>query len=1158
MTALHRVYEYGKKQGIKTIAGIKIYFKDENCELSKWSKAKYFTLTLYASNQENFQKMSALASKERKTAESYGMECPLWTWDDLKVASEAGLYAVSADIHDMVTKHLITGNPKLAEPMMLKLKELFGDRYSVAVVGTSVTHSWMPVTEIVFWSGKSLHLLGSERTMVSYQAKDEAKNIKVNASEINAKRHIDLVSYIRNGVVTKVNQKIVDVRNHTGFFRVSPDDLQFRANRVLMALASRHSIKILYSDHACYAEPEDKFVQDIRLLQDGFKEHSKRHMQGREEALEQLKRLGLGEEILDNNSEWASRLEFAPKYDYQLPTSEGSAYEKIIRIIKEKGRLPMDDRYVSQLRYELEVLSKNGTIDLLPYFLPIVDVIEHYQSHGVLTSVGRGSAAGCLISYLIGITEVDPIKYGLSFDRFISLDRVLAKTMPDIDTDLPSRDLLVGEDGKSGYLFNRYGDRAAQISTRTLLRLKSAIKDVARAFHGEVDGYIENLTKALPSAPQGISDDEFVFGYKDPEGNDIEGLISINEDFKLYIKNHPAEWEIVKRALSISRTFSKHASAFVIADRPISETTPVFMGNVTQYDAKSVEKTGLIKYDFLVVKQLEDIQGCLSLINKKNRAENGAGWFDHRGVKTYIWNLPEDKGVFESVWGGETETVFQINTSTMQPFVREIKPQSIEDLSAILALVRPGTMDAIDEVTQRTMAEEYVERRYGRSASSIPELQALVPETYGVLLYQEQCTRIFKELAGMTPTDSEKLRRALNKKLKSEVLSWKKTFMDGARKKVSPEIAQQIWDQIEAGSRYNFNKSHAVSYAFITYACMFLKHHYPLEWWASVLTNATEAEISQKLYKHVRNFLDAPDINLSTERMEIDYERQRIVSKLSVLRGMGEALIEPIVRHRPYADIEDLVRKRVIGDSIAKKLIHAGVMDSLFPVGTPFLTKMQMYADAVEKVKYEEKVAEGKNPKPPKKGTIDIEYLNLHPINAIKRKKEILPTMPISITQVFLDCTSLSSRVEESLRKGRQNPLFMNCGPDDKPEYRLKSKNGSYFNYILLHGNDVRIMEDETTEHLGELEKEETTYFCAVGYVVKSEEKAYDKGRKKRLILNLDFDGYLTEKVLWPDYNDGTLSYPSGLKKGSVAMFYMRRKHLAKQTQIFGIELIEI
>ena len=388
-----------------------------------------------------------------------------------------------------------------------------------------------------------------------------------------------------------------------------------------------------------------------------------------------------------------------------------------------------------------------------------------------------------------------------------------------------------------------------------------------------------------------------------------------------------------------------HNCAFVIADMPISDLVPLKEGHITQYEAGACEEAGLVKYDFLVINQLKDIRVCLDLINKKNGDVNRVGYFNHKGLRTYIWDLPEDPEAYKSVWNGETESCFQINTTTMTPFVKSVMPQNMEDLSIILSLVRPGPLDYVIEETGRNMAREYVHRRDGNSYEDIEILKELIPQTHSVLVYQEQVTKIAKELAGFSGSAAENLREAIGKKKRSTILKIKPEFINGCKSsgKVTEEEAQQLWERIVTFGRYAFNKSHGISYAHITYACMFLKHYYNLEFWAAILTNAKEKEISGKLWPHVRDLVAPPDINLSSDEMEIDYANHKIRAKLGVIRGMGAATIDPIVAGRPYKDIQDFVNRDVAGPALSRKLTHVGVLDSLYPPKLGLLEKLQLF-----------------------------------------------------------------------------------------------------------------------------------------------------------------------------------------------------------------------
>jgi|GEM_PF-3217617 len=788
---------------------------------------------------------------------------------------------------------------------------------------------------------------------------------------------------------------------------------------------------------------------------------------------------------------------------------------------KSKTLLENEDGYMAKITSVSET-SENRVFDI---------TVEDDHSYTTSNYAVHNSAGGSLFCYLLGITQVNPIKYGLSFPRFLSNDRLANGDYPDVDSDFADRELLVGKDAKSGYLYGKYGNRAAQISTRHTLRLKSTIKDTNRYFKGKVEPAIESLTDGLPDPPQGVTDSQFVFGYEN-DGAHVPGLIEISDELKKYVTERPEEWAIVSRAMGITRAFSKHASAFVLSDIPIRDIVPTKEGNITQYEAKACEQAGLIKYDFLVVKNLKDIEVCLNLINKKHGKKPKTGYFTHKGTETYVWDLPEDLEAHRSIWTGSTETIFQISTKAMIPFVKEIKPESVEDISTILALVRPGPLDYIDPKTGRSMAEEYYWRRQGRSTPDLPELAALIPESYGIIVFQEQSLKISKELGGMTPSDAEKLRRLFSKKLKVEALNMKPVFMSTAVPKIGQEKADKIWDMMETSSRYSFNKSHSVAYAMISYAGVFLKHYYPLEWWAAVLTNADEKEITGEFWSYVKDLMMPPDINLSTDTMVVDHSLGKIRSKLGIIRGLGDATIDPIVSGRPYKDIADYVNKEVAGPSLTHKLIHVNVLDSLFPPTANLAEKLLAYENAVQNKIYRDKVAkaesEGRKFRglAPTGATLPEKYMNLHPLQDAAMRKSVLPSMPI-------DTTSLGARFSKVLVSHGREIVVMSA-----------------------NGHETSLVSGAELERLDLIDPCKVTkdiYVAATCYVIDAKKFDFSKNTKSALKLILDCDGYISEKVLWPQYDSGILIYPPELKKGAIATFFFKKRVAKKDMSIMSV-----
>jgi DNA-directed DNA polymerase III PolC len=1126
-------YDLCKKKGLSFVPGLQIFFKDDRCDIlagTRALKSRYARLTLYANDQKGFHALAMLASKSGPHLTSYGVEYALHDWQDIKWAAENGLFAVSSGASDVVFKPLVFKQPlKTSETLASRLKQWFGDRYAIAIAEKTASRAYKEITCVSLANGSTVFLMADDRVIT-----DRSRNVRASEISENQGRHKKLIAANSAGRYRRYDSEIISVSVKKGFVSTGKVDYEAVANRAAQMLATKLGIPLIYSDHAFYATPEDRVVQDVRLTSESHKEYGYQHMRTTAEALEFLRSQGCDpESVVAATNAWAQRFAgFKLSYKPQLPSVPGgkSSLEVVAAAIAAENRMPDDPRYKQRLKKEIDVLMRNGTLDLLPYFLPIRDVIAHYKSKNEIVGPGRGSAAGSLLAYLMGITDVDPIKYDLSFERFISLDRVKTGSLPDIDSDFPHREHLVGADGKSGYLYGRYGDCAAQISTRTMLRLKSAIKDVNRYFRGAVEPEIEALTKALPDAPQGVSDSEFVFGHKDDDDIYHPGLIETNKDLFAYAEKRPQEWGVVQRCLGLTRQWSRHASAFLISDDPIKVTAPIFLGNATQYDAKGAEKAGLIKYDFLVVNHLKDINLCVQLVNKKQGGSPGYGSFYSNGKPVYIWDLPEEPEVFQSIWSGATETVFQLHTAAMTPFVKKIKPNTVEDLAVISALVRPGPLDFIDEKTGRNMADEYVARRDGRSRSDIPELGALLPETYGVLVYQEQVSRVSRELGNMDPLDAEELRRLFSKKQKVEAGKMKPKFMAGATERVGAEVAEKIWQQMETFSRYGFNKSHAVSYAFISYACMYLKHHFPLEWWTAILTNADESEISGDLFKHVRELMIPPDINHSTDSMTIDYERHKIRAKLTVIRGLGDAVVAPIVAGRPYTDIQDFVNKRVAGPSLTKKLIHVGVLDSLFPAQATLVEKMYAFEAAVIDREYEEKLAAGKKPRQKPAPVVDPEYFGVHPLDDFIMRKQILATLPIRLTDLVVAHGGL-------LNEGRAD--------------RIAYGDERGYVYPLLNAEGVARVEAMQPDPDGK-----GIYFCFAGYVVDCEEFSFAKNTKKALKFSLDVDGQVSERVIWPDYNTGELRYPEGFAKGAVVLLFAKKKPGNKGTAIYSAKVI--
>lgn len=1149
LTDTYKAYLYSKKKNLKPILGSEIYVipSDKVYENTKSQKIKYFTLTLHAKNQEAYQFLvKKISEKNRPTLKLLEHEYPTFTWSDLKDFAEKDFTAVIGGPQCIVAKNLLVNEEELAKKVFLKLKELFKNNLYSSIIPLEFDKKWTTSSHFVFTNGQSATVDSSIMAETDFTT-----TYRVSLREVAEKpgKHKTIKRIYVNGIGYNVNKSIVSAENFKEFKTIGQDIFKMY-NDFIYSISKENNVKILINDYSYFASKDDQLVQNLKLGEE-TRIYTNNSIKNTEEVLSYLKNNYSEQEIqefINNSHEWASNFDgFSLKYNYRLVKDGSNSLQKTMELIKKIGRFDINNpEHKKRLKHEIDVIHSNGVIDLLPYFFPISEALNYYTDNGRVVGPARGSGGGSFLMYCMGITQVNPLKYGLYFSRFLTLGRIQKGTLPDVDVDLPDRELLV-ENG--GFLDTKYKDKWSQISTRTLMKLKSSIRDVNRFKKGKVEDEIEVFAKNLEPAPQGVSDKDFVFGY-----DETPGLIERDKKLRDYIQSRPEEWEIVNKTLGIPRQHGRHASAFVISDIPINEIIPTMKvsdsENVTQYEAKEVEAAGLIKYDFLVVKCLNDIELAIKNINKEyfyNRGNRGgfdSGHFFHKGDTVYIWDLPEEKEVFDMLAEGKTETVFQLNTVSVTPFVQSMRPSSVEDCAVVTSLVRPGPLEFIDEKTGRNMAEEYVERRNGRSKGEIPILDDLLPETYGIMVYQEQITKITKELTGWDDEKAEDVRIAVGKKQIKMIDELKPQFIEAAAKlgKVDSATADIVWAMIEKFGRYGFNKSHAVAYSMIAYACAYLKYHYPLEWWAAVLSNAEEKEITEVLWPHVKDILSPPDINLSNEEMVIDYETGTIRNKLSVLKGLGVKVANSIIEGRPYSNIYDFVKKEKVNPSLVRSLIHVGVMDSLLPK-TNLMGKMQYFEDALAAWEYKKKMYQKSNqeldidldikdfveaakihPLTKKcrhkipEGKIDLKYAFMNPVKDYILKKSTFPAMPI--------------KLYDAIKNGTNNVKI------------ITSNNNAY---VLGKGHkEVRLINGKTFQNFKNLPfqpySDQVINFCIAAYVVESKEFTYQGGAKKALKMIIDIDGYMEEVVHWPDYTTGILSYPDNLKKNSVIFLFMQRK----------------
>jgi DNA polymerase-3 subunit alpha len=556
--------------------------------------------------------------------------------------------------------------------------------------------------------------------------------------------------------------------------------------------------------------------------------------------------------------------------------------------------------------HELEVIKATGYAS---YFLIVWDFYNFARQHEIVVGPGRGSAAGSLVSYCLGITNLDPLQHGLIFERFLNIDRV---SMPDIDCDFS----VEGREKVIRYVSEKYGsDRVAQIITFTTMASKAAIRDVGRVLEVPLRD-TDRLAKLVP-VWQGRSkslDDAM------KEVSDLREAYESNEDQKRLID--------VARALEgVSRNVSTHAAGVVIAPEALVRYTPLQFGPkseavITQYDMKAVGDIGLLKIDFLGLQNLDIIATCLRLVRQ------------HRGIEIDLEAVPfDDAKTYELISTGDTHGVFQLEGAGMRRMLMDMRPQSFADVSAAVALFRPGPMVNIPAFIARKQGREPIEYMHER-------LEPILRETYGVMIYQEQVMMAARELAGFTMSEADILRAAMGKKDKPKMARLRTKFVTGAVERgISSSTSEALFDGIAKFAEYGFNRAHSAAYGVIAYQTAYLKANYPLEYMTSLLINmegSADRVATAIVDCRIRNIeVLAPDINRS--RADFSISDGRILFGLAAIKNVGQHAVESIVSLRdadgPFKSLEDLCERTVeiqdVNRRVLESLVASGACDSL-------------------------------------------------------------------------------------------------------------------------------------------------------------------------------------------------------------------------------------
>ena len=747
-------------------------------------------------------------------------------------------------------------------------------------------------------------------------------------------------------------QKLLDIFGEDHFYLELQDHgirAQTIVNTNLLKMSKELNIPLVATNDVHYINAYDAEAHDILLcIQTGkrVQDEDRMRYEGGQYYLkseEEMRSLfPYAQEALDNTHKIAERCNVeivfgeqkVPKFD----VPEGYDATTYLRHLCEEGLIfrygkEPEKKLVDRMNYELSVIENMGYVD---YFLIVWDFTHFARSQGIPVGPGRGSAAGSIVAYILGITDIDPIRFDLIFERFLNPERV---SMPDIDIDFgyERRQEVID------YVYQKYGkDRVVQIVTFGTMAARMVIRDVGRVLDIPYN-QVDHVAKLIPME-LGITIDKALSGV--PE---LKQIYDTDTEMKYLI-------DMSRRLEGLPRHTSIHAAGVVIGSQPLDEFVPLSRGadNIitTQFTMTTIEELGLLKMDFLGLRTLTVIQDSEKMIRKKL-----GGSFD---IDKIDYDDPE---VYEMIGSGHTEGVFQLESAGMKNFMKELKPSNIDDIIAGIALYRPGPMDFIPKYIQGKKNKESI--KY-----STPQLEKILSTTYGCIVYQEQVMQIVMELAGYTLGRSDLVRRAMSKKKADVMNQERKNFVygneelgvDGCIKRGIPEdVANHVFDEMVDFAKYAFNKSHAASYAVVTYQTAWLRCHYPVEFMAALLTSVIANP--KKCTEYINECramgikILPPDINEGVSGFSVSGDAIRY--GLSAIKSLGRNVIDSMVAERkasgPYKDLKDFMKRlttKEVNKRTIENLIKAGALDSLHATRKQLMT---VYAQVLDEVNREKK-----------------------------------------------------------------------------------------------------------------------------------------------------------------------------------------------------------
>jgi DNA polymerase III subunit alpha len=734
---------------------------------------------------------------------------------------------------------------------------------------------------------------------------------------------------------------------------------QLRCNPLLLQIAKKINAPLLATNDLHYTTRADAVAHDALLCvqtqsqmsdPDRFKFHGDEHYL--KSAAEMRMLFADLPEACDNTLWVAERadvtIEFGKPELPNFPIPEGfegdDDYLKHLTFEGARKRWGpnLSDEIVERLSYELRVISDMG---FSAYFLITWDLIAYARSRKIRVGPGRGSAAGCAVAYTLQITDLDPIKYDLLFERFLNPGRI---SMPDIDMDFDDR----RRDEMIRYTAERYGrEHTAQIITFSSIKARAAVRDAARVL-GFPYSVGDKVAKAMP--PLVMGRDTPLYACLEPHPKYADGYKAAAELRSMY-EDDPdvaAVVDVAKGLEGLRRGDSIHAAAVVITRNPLTDYLPIQRKPangqdpedapvVTQYEMNGVEELGLLKMDFLGLRNLSIIDDALALIQREH------------GVVVDIDNVDlDDNKTYELMQRGETIGVFQLESPPMRALMRSLAPTGFDDVAALVALYRPGPMAA-------NMHYDYADRKNGRKPVDLlhPDLGEILGETYGLMIYQEAMMRVAQRIAGYSLEEADNLRKACGKKKRDLIAKHRVQFVEGtAANGYDPQLGTDLFDIIEPFADYAFNKSHAFGYGLISYQTAYLKANYPVEYMAALLTsvksNLDKAAIFLNDCRQLGIVVNVPDVN----RSEVDFGSKdgEITFGLSAVRNVGEGVVSPIVEERiangPFADFYDFCERvplQVLNKRSVESLIKAGGFDALGHPRQGLLTVHEQVIDQI-------------------------------------------------------------------------------------------------------------------------------------------------------------------------------------------------------------------